>query len=430
MKSSKRSVKRWVRGLGVGLGIGMVGSAVVATPVLAKPDPVSVEDLSRCVESARMRLWEMAASNEAGVANELTAVAGQAGVFGVALDARTGAGGATEIVFSFIQAPRVGQTGTFGALAVTVTSVRRSHATARVNGTLDQARAQRAKDRTVKLVGEGAGPSETLSAWTLPAAYAGGMGVPQGAVNAAVEAMNAKGGLPWIAWADQGGKPRKKRLKVQAVEGEQGGWVPLAGGDSAMHPLWVVGLDLEKSGNPYLFIAMNDSPVSDTTEIWHAANGKTWKKIATASGNIAAANREADGRISLKFENYLDTSVWIFDPATKKVTLGCSVDDSGETTGGDGSLDWAAVFAPEGVRKLVGGAGTVPLFMGADASEPDTQLARGTAVWRLRSTKTNGGDKTYVALVSPDPKKVAKDLRSSAARVLMTGWVPTKDLER
>lgn len=424
-KSASGSVRGWA--LGLVSGVGIIGAAI---PAVAKsPEPIPEAELTRCVESARMRLWEMAASNEAGVSNELTAVIGQAGLFGVALDARAGAGSTTEIVFAFNQAPRVGQAGTFGALPVTVTSVRRSHATAKVTGTLDQARAQRTKDRTVKLVGDGAGENETLSSWTLPAAYAGGMAVSQGVVNTAVEAMSAAGGLPWIAWADQGGKPRKKRVKVQAVEGDQGGWVPLEGGDSAMHPLWVIGLDLEKTGSPYLFIAMNDSPVSDTTEVWRLEKS-SWKKVATAGGNLSQATREADGSVSLKFENYLDTSVWRFDPGTRKITLGCSLDDSGETTGGDGTLNWSAVFAPEGARKLEGGADTVPLFMAADASEPDTQLARGTAVWRLRSTKTNGGGKTYVAVVSPDPKKVAKGLRSEAARVLMTGWVPTNEFAR
>ena len=420
--SANSTVRYWVLGL-CGLAV-----ASAALPSFAKPpEPVPEAELLRCVESARMRLWESAASNEAALSTELTAVAAGAGTFGVAVDAGAGAGGATEIIFSFVQAPRVGQAGTFGALPLIVTSVRRSHATAKVTGTLEQARAQRAKDRTVKLVGDGAPEGETLTPWNLPAAFAGGFAVSKEVLSAAVDAMNAAGGLPWIAWADQAGKPRKKRVKVQAAEGEQGGWVPLQGGDSAMHPLWVVGLDLEKSGSPYLFIAMNDGPVSDTTEIWRL-DKSAWKKVATASGSLSQVTREADGSVSLKFEDYVVTSVWRFDPGTRKITLSCSIDDSSETTSGDGALDWAAVFPPEGARKLSErDAGKVPLFIGSDATEPDTSLARGTSVWRLRKTKV--GERTYVALVSPDPKKVLKDLRPSAARVLVTGWVPTQELE-
>ncbi len=421
MKTFKVELMAWTLGL-----VGGVAVVCTVVPASAKgPRPVPETELARCIDATRLRLADLAAANEGALSQELAARAGADVLLGAALGVRAGGDGGTELVFAFNQAPRVGQTGTFGTLTVTVTTVYRQHAIAKVSDTLEQARTQLSRGRGLRLVGEGAGENETPSAWTLPAAHAGGMAMPRAVVDAAVNEMNAKGGLPWIAWDDDAGRPaRSKRVKVAVSDSEQGGWLPLKNADSAMHPLWVVGLDLEKNGTPYLFIAINDGPVSDTTEIWRAEKGK-WKKLATASGSIAGASRDVDGRIMLRFDDYLDASVWAFDPTTRKVTMVCSIDDSSETTGGDGNSTWGSLVAQEGARKLTeSGAGTVPFRSFVGAEEADAQLARGTTLWRLRIS----GDQTYVARVQSDPKRLTKDLRPALGRILTTGWVPSKEI--
>jgi hypothetical protein len=395
-------------------------------PGLAKgPKPVPEAELARCADAVRLRLAEATANRELGASQAYLDSLGRDDFVGAALEVRESSGGETELVFAFNETPRIGQTGTFGPYAVTVAATWRQHGVAVVKATVAEAKAQQARDGAVRLQGAPVGVGDVLASWNLPGALAGGMGVAREVVGAAVEAMNAKGGLPWIAWADRD-RPQYRRVKVKAAEGDAGGWLPLKDPDSAMHPLWVTGLDLEKSGQPYLLIAINDSPVSDKTEIWRA-DGKAWKKVGEADGNIAMASREADGRVTLRFDNYLDASVWMFDPTDRTLALGCFVFDMNVMNGLE--TPWANLTLREGVMKLAeSGAGDVPVKEYLEAENPEFRLPRGTRVWRLQTS----GEYTQVAFVVPTAtlfeKTLEPGLRKAPGRVMTTGWVASTDV--
>jgi hypothetical protein len=413
----KRWTMKWLGGSAMVVAVAVMDAGGASA---RRPEPVAEAELAYCVDSVRLRLAEPTAGRELGENQAYLDGIGHPGLVGAVLEVRSGANGATELVFAFGETPRVGQTGTFGPYAVAVAAVWRQHGVATVKATLAEARAQVAKERAVRLQGEGVGMGEVLAAWNLPAEHAGGMALGRAAMQEAVEAMNAKGGLPWIAWTDRE-KPQYKRVKVAAVESEEGGWLPVKNPDSALHPLWVAGLDLEKSGVPYLFIAMNDSPVSDKTEVWRAKKGG-WEKVGNASGNLVMASREADGKVILRFESYLDASVWVFDPVKRKLSLACHVLDDSVMSGTE--VPWANLVLREGPTRLAEkGAVEVPVKSYAEAEAADTTLARGTRVWRLQTF----GDQTLVAFVVPGVKSLEPALRKAAGRVLGTGWVPTAE---
>lgn len=407
----------WVRGCVVAAAVSSVGVASAK-----KPDPASEGELAACVELSRERLWSLAANNESQVSAELSAPtpADTKRTMGIALASRRGPSGTELIYTSYQVAARVGGAGTFGPWPVKVAALRRGYAVLTVAASLSEVEAQRQKDRVVWLDAF-TPPDELLPG--APPLEAAGTQLSRELTVAAVEAMNKQGGLPWLSWA-AGGRRTFKRVKVTPTE-DGTSWNPVKGADSAMHPLFVWALDLEGNGTPYLFIAYNDSPVSDTTEVWRPnAKGK-WKKLGEASGNLAEVRR-LPGKVELVFDNYLDTSLLRLDLATLTLTTQCIANDGTVVTGGDGGLTWAKVFGPEAPRSIrAGSSPAVPLLPFVTAEPSDGSAPRGARLWRLAAVDNN----VLVALAPLIQKAASKKARANADRILEFGWVPASEIE-
>lgn len=410
--------------------------AVVVVPGAAsakRPEPVPESQIEGCVELMRERLAGLAASNESQVANELqeAVASGETRQSAVAIAARQGAAG-TELILASYQPMALGLKGTFGPggrWPVSITGLGRGYAIATVKAPLGEVEAQRVKSRLVWL---DPGPDVyTGDSGTYPPVTDNGTRMSREATIAAVEAMNKQGGLPWLAWATTSSRPVFKRVKVAQVNNETADaveWAPLKNADSAMHPLFVFALDLEGNGTPYLAIAYNNSPVSDQTELWRPTKGK-WKKVGEAGGNLTQVRRSADpAGFELVFDNYLDTAlldVELTSAGPARVSTRCMAFDNGIGLGGDGSLSWSRLTAPEGARTVKAGAAPVPSLSFLSLDAPDGKVARGTRVWRLAVVD----DKAQVALVSPDSKSLSKHQRPFANRFLELVWLPSAELE-
>lgn len=407
--------------------------AVLLVPGAAsakRPEPVPESQLQPCVELMRERIQGLAASNEAQVATELAeaVTAGQTSQTAIAIAARQGAG-ATELIVVGYNPLSLGMTGTFGTTGrwpVSITALGRGYAIATVKAPLTDVENQRVKSRVVRF--DPVADPAPGDASTYPPVADNGTRMSRDATIGAVEAMNKQGGLPWLAWSNTTSRPVFKRVKVERVNDDSVEWLPTKNADSAMHPLFVFALDLENNGTPYLVIAYNDSPVSDRTEIWRPTKGK-WKKVGEASGNLSVVRRSADSaKFELVFDNYLDATlldVELASPGPARVSTRCVAFDNGIAMGGDGSLSWSRLVAPEGARTVKAGAAPVPSLSFLSLDAPDGQVARGSRVWRLAVVD----DKALVAVTTTNPKSLATHHRPIANRVLELTWVPSAELE-
>ncbi|HRE89110.1 MAG TPA: hypothetical protein PK095_08215 [Myxococcota bacterium] len=408
----------------VGWVFGVVAALVTPGAASAKrPEPVPESQLQPCIELMRERLAGLAASNESQVATELT-VADALGNTrdGIALATRPGVAG-TELVLVSFMPMAVGGTGAIGAWPFTITEMRRGYAIATVKAPLADVEAHRAKDRSVSLeLGPDRYPGEP---GTYPPVADNGTRMSREVTVAAVAAMNKQGGLPWLAW-DTGARPVLKRVKVVPFNDDAVEWVPVKDPDSAMHPLFVFALDLEKNGTPYLAIAYNNSPVSDRTEIWRPTKGK-WKKVGAADGNLTVVRRTANpNELELVFDNYLDTTLVRVEAAgPPELETQCVANDGMLVNGGEGAITWPRLTASERPRTIKPGDKAVPSFSFLSIDAPDGEVARGTRVWRFAVV----GDKTLVALEVRDKKALSKDLRKMADRVLELAWVDSSEIE-